>query len=316
MRSVTVLSRSGGRDGPETRVSAAGSAAARSDDCAAAVGRQPGLALLVVYGAEQLAAGVGQPVPGVEIAQHIGQRGRAEIRHADRLQTARAVARVNRHDMGVLQPGQRLGFASLIRRDLQGHQPVRQVRLPRQIHPAEGAAAQLLFETEAQKRIAHLWKPGKPVGDSFGGLGAGAVQVAKQAGVRGIAVVGGAPAVQVRAIVRPQIAKRVCRPFQRRLDRPMPPGRFRLDDALFCHGDISAPGRDVPPGCAGASIRQCRIPNLPVPGMREDGGMCDGPGCEKGSSRAGREGPHAAAKPRRNLPRQAVEGVASRAQPL
>ena len=100
---------------------------------------------------DQRLARVGQRLVALQLREDIGQRRGAVVRHADGVQRPDGVGRVDRHDVRVLEPGQRARLARQLGRDLQGHRPVGQLALGRQVDAAEGPAAQLVDQAEAEE---------------------------------------------------------------------------------------------------------------------------------------------------------------------
>ena len=88
---------------------------------------------------QQVLPRVRQRRPASQIREDVGERGRAEERHADGLEGVRLMDRVDRHDVGVLQLGERPRFVEEVRGDLQDHEAVGQLALPGQVDAAEGA---------------------------------------------------------------------------------------------------------------------------------------------------------------------------------
>ena len=84
----------------------------------------------------------------------MGQRGAAEVRHAHRLHRAGLVDGVDRHDVGVPQPGELLRLVGRDGRHLQDDEPVGQGFLLGQEHPGERPAADLLDEVEVEEPLA------------------------------------------------------------------------------------------------------------------------------------------------------------------
>ncbi len=89
----------------------------------------------------------------------LGQSGGPEIRHAHRLQTPATMQRQDRHDVSVLELGQRLRFVPKLRGDLENDRSMGQFRLARQKNPAECAAPQLVHQFETKQTAA--WQPGE-----------------------------------------------------------------------------------------------------------------------------------------------------------
>ena len=86
-----------------------------------------------------------------QIREDVGERGRAEERHADGLEGVCLMDRVDRHDVGVLQLGERPRFVEEVRGDLQDHEAVGQLALPGQVDAAERARAQLGEQAKAEE---------------------------------------------------------------------------------------------------------------------------------------------------------------------
>jgi hypothetical protein len=111
-----------------------------------------------VQGRDQRGPRRGAGVLEARLGQDLGQRDPAEVGHAQQVQPRGRVdpVRVDRDDVRMLQPRQRLRLARADPRHLQCDGPVRQLPLLRQEDPGERAAAQLLDEPEAGDRLAGL----------------------------------------------------------------------------------------------------------------------------------------------------------------
>ncbi len=93
------------------------------------------------------------------------QAGAAEVGHAHRSQARLGILvnRVDRHDMRVLQLGQRLRLVPFDAGYLEHHGPAGQIRLFSQENSRERASAQLVPQPEAEQLVAHGWErqPGR-----------------------------------------------------------------------------------------------------------------------------------------------------------
>ncbi len=112
-------------------------------------------------GFDQLAAPARLSRRGPGRFHDAGECRTAEVRHADRAEASLSILmdREDRHDIGVLEPGQGLVFASLGRGDLQDHRTASQLGLHREVHLRERATSQRLAEPKAKDLVADLGKP-------------------------------------------------------------------------------------------------------------------------------------------------------------
>ena len=122
-------------------------------------------------------AGVGEALPLLDVGEQVGQRRPAEEGHADRVERRGVVDREDRHDVGVLELGQRLRLAARLGRDLQSDQPIGQVLLPGQEDPAEGPSPQLFDEVEAEEDVPPLGHRDQAPGQPARLLGRGPMEV-------------------------------------------------------------------------------------------------------------------------------------------
>ena len=94
--------------------------------------------------------------------------------------------RIDRDDVGVLESGELLRLGEAAGGHLEGDGPVGEVALVRQIDAAEGAAAQLTDDAEAQELLAHFRERNEALGQP-GQAGVGVVRLAEEADRAGVA---------------------------------------------------------------------------------------------------------------------------------
>ena len=103
---------------------------------------------------DQVSAGRRQAAAIAHQPEHVGQRRRAEVGHADKPQVARLMGGMDRHDVCMLQAGQNLRLGGLLardlHRDLHGDGPVRQFSLPGKKYRGERTATQFADQLEAE----------------------------------------------------------------------------------------------------------------------------------------------------------------------
>jgi len=102
----------------------------------------------------------------------VGKRRAPEVGHADGLQAAGAVDRVNGHDVGVLQPRQQMRLALEVDGDLESHGSLGQAALACEEDPTKSSATEFGDQREALEIVADGRQcrrgRGQPLGRNLG----------------------------------------------------------------------------------------------------------------------------------------------------
>ena len=155
--------------------------------------------LAVVQGADQDLARGRRGRARADRAQDVGQGRRTEVWHAHRRKIFGTVHRVDRHDVGVLEPGQGLRLAEDVGGNLQDDAAAGEARLLSQIDAAEGPLTQLLKEPETEKLLAWFGETTHGARHAQGRFRVGMVRVPENLGWLGLRGEAGTPVVHVAA---------------------------------------------------------------------------------------------------------------------